>query len=204
MAARPKIRLNLGCGINLVGGFINVDKYYSLEQLQSKKGIYSNATIEPGAEYVQADVTALPFKSDSVDYIESIDMIEHLPFRDLQPAFSEMARVLKPGGKLAILTNDFDNMATLWLENMTNGKASAEAYHELSELIYGNQLAPGEFHCNPINSSVLSSFIVSVGLHIDNLTIYRGGTNKSPKMLTAKPIKGEFLRSDMIWAQAHK
>ena len=198
------IKVNLGCGVHLLSGFINVDKYFSLKQLQSKKGIYKNAIIEPGAKYVQADAIALPFRDNSVDYIESIDMIEHLPTQHVAKAFSEIARVLKPGGKLGMMTNSFDNLAQLWVQYMTKPDFTQEQYFELCELIYGNQIGPGEFHRTPFNPRVLNSFIVDVGLTLDKMTMYTLGSTDSPKMETQTWPQSSHLRSDMMWVQAHK
>ena len=47
------------------------------------------------------DVTNLDFESGSFDKIYSLHTIEHIP--DLEPFFSEMARVLKPGGIAVIV-----------------------------------------------------------------------------------------------------
>jgi len=47
------------------------------------------------------DVTNLDFESGSFDKIYSLHTIEHIP--DLEPFFSEIARVLKPGGIAVIV-----------------------------------------------------------------------------------------------------
>lgn len=47
-------------------------------------------------EYKQADVNKLPFEDESVGAIVAFDVIEHLD--DPSKAFSEMYRVIKPGG----------------------------------------------------------------------------------------------------------
>jgi len=47
------------------------------------------------------DVTSLDFETDSFDKIYSLHTIEHIP--DLERFFSEMARVLRPGGKAVVV-----------------------------------------------------------------------------------------------------
>lgn len=49
-----------------------------------------------------ADATLLPFKSNSVDNIISISVIEHIDKFDDSVAIREMWRILKPGGKLIL------------------------------------------------------------------------------------------------------
>lgn len=57
---------------------------------------------------VQADITRLPFASSAFDLVMSIDVIAHLP-RPLEfDAVSELVRVLRPGGLLAIRTAALD------------------------------------------------------------------------------------------------
>ncbi|MCL5113968.1 MAG: class I SAM-dependent methyltransferase [Patescibacteria group bacterium] len=42
----------------------------------------------------------LPFKTDSFDFITALDVLEHV--YDTELVFSELARILKPGGKILI------------------------------------------------------------------------------------------------------
>jgi len=46
------------------------------------------------------DLTALSFPDKSLDFIVSLEVMEHIP--DFRAAFSECARVLVPGGKLLL------------------------------------------------------------------------------------------------------
>ncbi len=54
-----------------------------------------------GIEWVQADALRLPFLDASFDAVTNGFVLRNLA--DLQAAFAEMARVLKPGGRLACL-----------------------------------------------------------------------------------------------------
>jgi ubiquinone/menaquinone biosynthesis C-methylase UbiE len=51
----------------------------------------------------QADATELPFADGAFDVVIAMHMLYHV--RDQAKALSEMARVLKPGGSLAVTTN---------------------------------------------------------------------------------------------------
>ena len=75
------LRLNLGCGRDIRGGWVNID-----------------CAPMPGVDHV-ADFDgkpALPFDDDSVAYSEGSHVIEHL--RDPLPFMEELWRVTKPGG----------------------------------------------------------------------------------------------------------
>ncbi len=59
-----------------------------------------------------ADAAALPFADESFDAVIAMHMLYHLP--DPAAAIAEMARVLKPGGCLAVTTNDIGNLQALY------------------------------------------------------------------------------------------
>lgn len=45
-----------------------------------------------------ADLTRLPFRDDSFDYVVSLDVLGHVEFKDKDAVLGEVARVLRPGG----------------------------------------------------------------------------------------------------------
>jgi SAM-dependent methyltransferase len=57
---------------------------------------------------VQGDVRSMPFEAGTFDLVFSIDVLAHLPRPDEQSAAREMARVLTPGGLVAVRTSAFD------------------------------------------------------------------------------------------------
>jgi ubiquinone/menaquinone biosynthesis C-methylase UbiE len=58
-----------------------------------------------------ADVCALPFADDSFDIVTAMHMLYHAPDKDR--AVSEIARVLRPGGRLIVTTNGAQTMEEL-------------------------------------------------------------------------------------------
>jgi SAM-dependent methyltransferase len=61
---------------------------------------------------VRGDVGRLPFLSESFDIVISRSVVEHL--EDPRLVFSEFARVLRPGGKVVILTpNKYDYVSVI-------------------------------------------------------------------------------------------
>lgn len=83
--ARP-ILLNLGCGKNRLPGHVNVDLYGTPDMVWD------------------LEVFPYPWADNSVDGIEMWHVLEHLG--DWWTAFTECARVLKPGGYLNIRVPD--------------------------------------------------------------------------------------------------
>jgi len=209
---KKQIRLNLGSGITISRGFINVDKMYTEKDLKSKKGNFINANFAKGAKYIQADMLALPFKDNYADYIETVDAIEHISFRFVSIALKEMYRVLKPKGKLVIVTTNFDQLARLWTETIAGKpietQEAFENYKNVMEVIYGNQANGGEFHCTPFNPQFLAILLDQAGFDIKKkmkMTIYPMGNLKvGEKIKTLKIDKGHGARTEMIVVEVIK
>ncbi len=77
------MKLNLGSGLDVQPGFVNVDR-------------------EPHPGVIQADVMALPFADDSADAIFAFHLIEHLP--DPLGFMAETWRVARPDATCVIRT----------------------------------------------------------------------------------------------------
>ncbi len=54
------------------------------------------------ADLREGDMTSLPFPDGSFDVVTSMLALMHIPIEDRQRVFCEVARVLKPGGRLVI------------------------------------------------------------------------------------------------------
>lgn len=214
-----QIWLNLGSGVSLADlPFINVDKFFTKEDLEKgikdKDPLLVNARVPKGAKFVQADIAVhLPFEDNSVDYIECNDAIEHMAMCEVIPALTEMYRVLKPGGKLCISTTNFDELAKLWILNVTgrslSTKEDIDRYITLSQVIYGNQAGPGEFHRVPFTPFSLGYYIQTAGFKLPNITITVYPTN-SPLVAPQKAYehfvfdKKTVVLTEALWAECIK
>ena len=63
-------------------------------------------------EALVGDVQALPFENESFDAAVAAWMLYHVP--DVDRAVAELARVLRPGGRLVAVTNSAWNLSELW------------------------------------------------------------------------------------------
>ena len=163
------VKLNLGCGVLLKEGFINVDRY-TLEELKEAKGVLHQAVVK--GRYVQGDVRDLPFKDNFADYILATEILEHIPLADVTKTLKEWVRVLKPGGRMVITCPDFNALAKQWLET----PFLPETYGDMAQGIYGNQLAPGEFHQSPITPQFLQYYLGSLKLKDGKIHIVPRGS----------------------------
>jgi len=84
----PRRGLHLGAGGHHVDGWINVD------------------VLPDGVELLADFVHALPLRSESIDFVHSEDLLEHLDVETGKALLRECHRVLKPGGVMRILTPD--------------------------------------------------------------------------------------------------
>lgn len=85
------------------------------------KGRFATRLVEIGAEVIGLDLSAgmlaraagtqrvrgsalrLPLAGSSVDAVIAVEVFEHLPALGIDPALTEIRRVLRPGGRIAIL-----------------------------------------------------------------------------------------------------
>lgn len=95
------MKLLAGCGQYKADGWVSID-------IQA----------DVGAD-VTADLRALPFHDESVEDVYLGHVLEHIPFADVPVALTEVWRVLKPGGAVAIVGPDIDAALTLGTDPQT-------------------------------------------------------------------------------------
>lgn len=204
------VKLNLGCGVGLLGGFINVDRYFSEHEIikgwQTKTGFCANAHWEPGAEYCRANILSMPFEDNFADYALLNNVIEHFAMREVHPALLEIRRVLKPGGELAILAPDFNCLSRLWAEHVATKAGTFvdfQLYNYIAEVIYGNQIGKGEFHRVPITPDYLNMMLLGSGFGNITVTIYPMH-QPGPTDIDGFVNLSGVMRTDEIVARAFK
>lgn len=102
------MRLNVGCGPYHMLGWTNLD-------------LLPNGTTGCGYENanshvdIVADAENMPLEDESVDEIYCGHFMEHIPMFKTQPLFGEFKRVLKPHGKLTVITPDFRKICSMFM-----------------------------------------------------------------------------------------
>jgi ubiquinone/menaquinone biosynthesis C-methylase UbiE len=81
---------------------IGIDQSERMVEIQRAKGIDARV----------GDVQNLPFADADFDVALAAWMLFHVP--DLDSGLAELARVLKPGGRLVAVTNALDHLQELW------------------------------------------------------------------------------------------
>lgn len=109
-AASPARYLEVGCGegelaarvqAELGSHVVAVDQSERMVQLTRERGVDARV----------GDVQDLPFDDGEFDCAVAAWMLYHVP--DVEQALDELARVLRPGGRLVAVTNDSDHLAEL-------------------------------------------------------------------------------------------
>ena len=126
LAGHPVCKLHLGCGANLLPGWLNTD-------------------LLPWNDSVMfLDATApFPLPDASVDYLFSEHMIEHVSHADGLAMLRECSRVLKPGGVLRIATPDLCRLVSLLTQPA--GAAQVDYLREATDrfLSHSRRYRPG-------------------------------------------------------------
>lgn len=170
-----KVKLNVGCGIGLLAGFLNIDKFMDYDALveghKTKEGSYKDSIIElepdgTPAKFLQADISDTKLPDAYADYVLLNNVLEHLPMAQLQSAVTEMRRVMKPGAEICIICPDFNALCDLWTRAIASQTGTFEnwgLFQYLAEVIYGNQAHEGEFHRSPITPDLLNYLLLLCG-----------------------------------------
>jgi predicted SAM-dependent methyltransferase len=143
--APPALRLHLGCGTTLLPGWVNIDR----------------VARAPGV-ITDIDPTTLPYPDGSVAEVLSEHVFEHFSFAEEGLVWLEMARVLRPGGKLTVEVPDFEWVCARFLEAEDDwrdfyivgaadhyggcGRALDQRWGILQTMFFGNQNGAGQFH----------------------------------------------------------
>jgi SAM-dependent methyltransferase len=148
------IKINFGCFSSGLPGWINVDKarkhiiisriwglprlLYSLGFL--KKYVYGYHVRGKFKNVFYGDARKrMRFRSNSVDYIYSSHMLEHIYPKEAVYFLSECRRVLKKGGVLRVVLPDLEAEAKVYLSSLGNPKA-AEIF---SDKVYATSFKEG-------------------------------------------------------------
>ena len=116
----PQRFLDAGCGMGelaervqreLAAEVVAVDISPRMVELTRARGVDAS----------EADVQALPFEDDSFDCVAANWVLYHVP--DLDRGVRELARVLRPGGRLVAATLGAANMPELW--DLLGGEVTA-------------------------------------------------------------------------------
>jgi SAM-dependent methyltransferase len=107
----PKDVLEVGCGRGELAARIARELGSRVVALDLSERMVE-LTREAGVDARVGDVQQLPFEDSSFDCAVAAWMLYHVP--DVDRGLAELARVLRPGGRLVAVTNGERNLPELW------------------------------------------------------------------------------------------
>lgn len=138
--------LDIGCGTgNYTDLFQKVTrtKHYQVYGIEPSEGMISKARKKNShIIFMQATAEDIPSEDSFFDFVFMTDVIHHIP--DIRKMFSEIYRILKPQGKVCIVTQSHQQIETRPIVQFFPGAASVdkERYPDINEVI-----AAAQFGC---------------------------------------------------------
>lgn len=124
LRAHDVVKINIGCGDNLLDGWLNTD----LSVMNRGGVVYLDAT------------ERMPFENATVDFIFSEHMIEHISYIEGYRFLEECLRVLKPGGFIRITTPSYEFLNELY--NDQTGKFQKYMQWSVEQWVGGEITTP--------------------------------------------------------------
>lgn len=134
-------KLNLGCGAEILKGYINVD---------IRKVLGCNLI---------ADVTKLAIRDRTIDEIRASHVIEHVPKAMLPKVIKEWNRVLKMGGALNVYCPNARKVAQDYMEGLIDCM-------KFSRLLFGSQAHPEDLHYTSFDKERLEELFCASGFEV--------------------------------------
>ncbi|MCJ7443177.1 MAG: methyltransferase domain-containing protein [Methanotrichaceae archaeon] len=162
-------RINLGCGFDILPGYLNVDIQESFD---------------PDLVSDMTKLEQLP--SEYYEEILAKDCLEHLPRSKVKPALEEWYRLLKKGGLLKIRVPSLINL----LRNLENA-SSIDKKEFWIKCLYGTQAFEGDYHLSGFTKDLLRNYLseagfINIKLKLENGWLLEGSSEKNNALSTSK------------------
>lgn len=178
--------INLGCGLAIAPGWINVDnspnarlaRYPKLRWTLWKLGILSDLHYDVAwsGSIVSYDLRKeLPLGNGSIDYAYTSHFLEHLPLQVARQLIKEIFRVLRPGGIVRIVVPDLAVGASHYLEALQQNPNDPNAAPEFLKWLQLGRIGVRDPHCWMYDAPSLSSMLREFGFTNVAVCQYRTG-----------------------------
>jgi len=156
------VKLNLGCGLDIRDGYINIDI----------------RKVHPKILVLDLEKELLkPFPDNSAEEIIAKDFVEHLSWRVVEAFLKDCYRVLRPRGKMYIQVPDMEAIAKKVILNPSFKYGELEGWKAISFWVYGaGDYGEPSFHKAGFTIPTLRRLLESIGFIVEDIR-NDGGTN---------------------------
>jgi ubiquinone/menaquinone biosynthesis C-methylase UbiE len=123
---------------------------------------------------VQADLLSLPFKNNCADEVFSVQVLEHIDWKQVRPMLAESHRILKIGGMFRCCTIDIVGLSKMVLNK-------EQPITTLLNWIYGGGTYEENWHKGAFTGDYMRELLEELNYSIETLTA-----------------------SDQVWVEARK
>ena len=205
VSAGKLIKVNLGCGLAVVSGWINIDGSLNALVSSSPPFFHRLAYRLTGANryYSKAEyccllgenrfvhhdlVHGLPFGDGCVDFVYSSHFVEHLFLKDTIHLLRDIFRVLKPGGTLRISVPDLEYVMSLYVEGEKEKMLSSYFFVEDDESNYAR-------HKYMYDYDMLADVLRGAGFQDIRRCRFREGLTPDLELLDNRPEDSLFVEA---------
>jgi predicted SAM-dependent methyltransferase len=187
-------RVNIGCGLSGIPGWVNIDNSPTI--VISRIPLLRRWLKAPPwpRDVKRLDVRkGLPFSDGNVQYIYSSHTFEHFSYEDSLALSKECFRVLKPGGAIRIAVPDLGLIVKEYLSD----PAPLASHTFLSRLSLSHSLRdilhPGSHHSQMFDSRSLIHLLGSAGFVAPEVKSYRQSVLPDIEQIELEVRRGESL-----------
>jgi len=129
-----KTVLDFGCGTGNYAYAIKKLTTADVYGIEPSDGMMEKA-LAKGLDVRKGDHSSIPFANGHFDFIYMTDVVHHVP--DMNTMFSELERVLKPGGLICILTESHEQLGTrFWVKHFpTTVDVEKKRYPDIPDIV---------------------------------------------------------------------
>lgn len=138
--------LDIGCGTGNYTDLLQKVTHANVFGVEPSEGMIQKARQKnPEITFNVGDAASLPFDDTFFDFVYMTDVIHHVP--DITVMFQEIYRVVKPGGKVCIVTQSHKQIESRPIVQFFPGTAAADKgrYPDIKEIIETSQNAAFHF-----------------------------------------------------------
>lgn len=201
------VAINLGCGLSIAPGWINIDnspnarlaKYPWLRRALWKFGVLSDhhySVAWPKSIELHDLRKALPHSDSSVDYVYTSHFLEHLSREDASRLIGESFRVLKPRGLVRVVVPDLAIGARNYVATMQSNPNDPIAAPEFLNWLQLSRLGVRDPHQWMYDAPSLTAILAERGFTNVTVCKYRQGKMPDCDILDNRPEDSLHLEAE--------